>query len=220
MISREDRRIVWGILLVLAGLFLFARNLGVIDPEQWFSENVWAYLSALFFVGLSVLFLFYFTLDQENWWAAIPGFTLLGLGAGFLIDRFFPSGDFSGTLLLLGVSSGFLAVYLRKRDQWWAIIPWGVVGTIAITAAIPGSEERDSGPVFFAGLGLTFALVALAPTPEGRMTWAWIPATILLGLSFLIAFSLESLLTFVWPLLLVLFGGAILFRRLTGRTSN
>ena len=63
-----------------------------------------------------------------------------------------------------------------------------------------------TGALFFIGLGLTFALVALMPTPEGRMQWAWIPAGILLLMGGLILAAAEELIGIIGPVALIVSG--------------
>jgi len=70
----------------------------------------------------------------------------------------------------------------------------------------------ESGALLFIGLGVTFGIVALVPTPDGRMTWALIPAGILGVMGILIALALGSLLNYVWPIALIIVGVYILIR--------
>lgn len=66
--------------------------------------------------------------------------------------------------------------------------------------------------LFFAGLALTFVLVAILPSGPGRRRWAWIPAAALAALAVLIvleATALLSVLDYLWPLALIAGGGAL-----------
>jgi len=64
----------------------------------------------------------------------------------------------------------------------------------------------SSGGIFFLGLGITFALLALLPTSGGQMRWAWIPAGILGLMGILIIFAAENLINYIWPSALILAG--------------
>jgi hypothetical protein len=62
------------------------------------------------------------------------------------------------------------------------------------------------------GLGLTFGLLAILPTPQGRMKWALIPAGVLMVMGLLITASAADLLQFIGPVVLILVGLYLLFR--------
>lgn len=111
-------------------------------------------------------------------------------------------------------------MYLRDHRRWWAIIPAGVMLTLALPAV--GASEagaRASGALFFAGLALTFVLVPILPGGPGRRRWAWIPAGALAVLTVLVALEATALLSvfnYLWPLALIA-GGGFLLRRALGR---
>jgi hypothetical protein len=66
--------------------------------------------------------------------------------------------------------------------------------------------------MFFLGLGITFALVAILPGTEGQMRWAWIPAAILGLMGLLILIAAEELINYIWPSALI-FAGLLLIGR-------
>jgi len=101
-----------------------------------------------------------------------------------------------------------------RRDFWWAVIPGGVLWTVALvsglSSALPG--ELTSG-ILFLGLGLTFALLSLVPTPQGRMKWALIPGGVMLLLGLIVTVSAAgSLFVYLWPAVLILAGLYLLAR--------
>ncbi|GEO97445.1 hypothetical protein [Kocuria turfanensis] len=127
-----------------------------------------------------------------------------------------------GSLFLGSIRLGFAAVYLRDHERWWAIIPAGVMLTLAVPAVGGASDAgaRASGALFFAGLALTFVLVAVLPGGPGRRRWAWIPAGALAVLAVLVALdatALLSVLNYLWPLALIAGGGLLLWRALGRR---
>ncbi|MBX3052062.1 MAG: hypothetical protein KF753_11340 [Caldilineaceae bacterium] len=211
--TRNDGRLLWGGLLVFLGFAFLLQNLGVLDIFGIIPENLWT----IFWIGAfgcaGLLFLGGLWLNRQNWWMAIPGFILLGLSATILVDEFIPGFPFSGSIFLGSIGVAFLAVYLMNREHWWAIIPGGVNGTLAVVAGLDEVNGWDNGGIFFLGLAVTFALVALAPaTARGKMTWAWIPAGVLLALAVITTASLEGFIGILWPLVLVGLGGALLYR--------
>lgn len=218
-----DLRLLWGGLLIIAGLFFLVQNLGWFDFLGFIPEKIWAFIWMGIFGAAGVAFLAGLLLTgRRNWWMAIPGFTLLGLSGTIITSELLTFIPFEGSIFLGSIGLGFLTVYVINRDMWWALIPGGVMGTLALVAAIDqfGDSGDLSGAVFFLGLGLTFALVALVPTPKGRMSWALIPAGVMLVLSMVILTSTTGLLTILWPLILVGIGALILFRNLLqGRSS-
>jgi hypothetical protein len=158
--------------------------------------------------------------DRAHWWALIPGFTLLGLAALIGLEWLFPTvGDaVGGAVFLGGVGLSFWAVYLVRREHWWAVIPGGVMFTLALVAALsPVAEGPAGGGVFFLGLGLTFGLLSVVPTPQGRLKWALIPAAVMLVMGVLLIAAATPLLVYLGPAALVLVGLILLFRAVAAR---
>lgn len=196
-----------GGLIVLAGVLLLLQNLGLITGVEHFA---WAILFGL--GGLA--FLATFLYKRDNWWAAIPGSALLSLAALIVLGDLYPNLDnWGGTVFLGGLSLGFWAVYLSQRAQWWALIPGGVLLTLAAVAgAEPFLPGTSSGGIFFLGLGVTFGLLYLLPTPGERMNWALIPCAILLIMGSFLMAAAVGLLKFVGPGALILIGIYLLYR--------
>lgn len=81
---------------------------------------------------------------------------------------------------------GFLALafwlvyrYSRKgrRKTGWALIPFGVLTTLALVAGIDEIAPRwDAGTIFLLGMTATFTLIYLLPREEGGARWALWPA--------------------------------------------
>jgi hypothetical protein len=117
----------------------------------------------------------------------------------------------------------FLAVYLFERARWWALIPAGTLLSLAVvTGADPFVSGVVSGAMFLFGMAGTFAFVAVAPSPCGPRTWAWIPAAVLAGLGAVTLGSIEAAV--FWPLVLILIGaflvGAWIVRGLSRRSAT
>ena len=127
----------------------------------------------------------------------------------------FSCSDIAGTLFLAGIGLSFWVVYIANRAQWWAVIPAGVLTTLsAVTLLSRQITGSAIGGVFFVGLGLTFVLVALLPSPQGKMGWAFIPAGILLVMGVFLIGALTALTNYVWALALIAVGVWLLFRAL------
>jgi hypothetical protein len=176
--------------------------------------------------GAGLFFLYVYLADRANWWALIPGIILLDLAVvvALSLTRLALLEDWAGPLVLGGIGLSFWAVYLARREHWWAIIPGGVLFTLAAVAGMDTVFQRmerrvDTGGVFFVGLGLTFALVGLLPIPRGRMRWAFIPALVLVIMGLFIFAAAEQLLNYLWPVALILFGLYLVFRTFRPRPS-
>jgi len=191
--KRYDYRILGGAVLILGGLLMLLDRTGILRGA---TDFFWAGIFAV----ASVIFLLMFFREREKWWAAIPGFTLAGMSvSSLLLDRI----GWGGFAFLGGLGLGFWAVYFSSRERWWAIIPGGVLVTLGFTSALSENYPiLDSGGVLFAGLGLTFLLVALL----ARMRWAYIPAAVLLLLGFVLHTPFVGFMEYAWIGLLLLVG--------------
>jgi hypothetical protein len=200
-----ESRILWGSLFILGGVLFLLENLGVIE----FGGLFWA---LLFGLG-AIFFLSIYINNRLNWWALIPGIILLSIGITIGVNDLVP--DFGaiwgGPIILGGIGLSFALIFLINRTMWWAIIPAGVMFSLALMlgleAYFPGT---DVAGIFLTGLGLTFALVALVPNPGGRMWWAWIPAGALIAVGLVMTAAAGSIFQYIWPLALIIGGGALI----------
>ncbi len=206
--SRVDARGMLGGALVLGGLLLLLQNLHVfLIPWNLF----WA---GLFLAG-GLAFLGVFLERPAHWWGVVPGLSLLAIGALILLDTVAPwvARAWGGSLVLGGMSLAFWLVFVTNRKNWWAIIPGGVLTTLAVIAGLPRFLQGPiAGSLFFLGMATTFGLVYLLSEGPQRMTWALIPAVVLglFGL-FILAVS-STFVGLVGPVLLVLLGAVLLLR--------
>lgn len=208
---------VWGVLLIVAGIIFLLGSLGLLG-------NPGAYVMGLLFAAGGLTFLYVYLRERDSWWAIIPAMTLLGIGSVIIITSASPRGgeEWTGAMFLAFLALAFWIVYLRQRDAWWPLIPAGVLTTLALVAGVTavGFSGYASGGLFFLGLGLTFLLVSVVQTPEGRLRWALIPAGVLLLMgATLLAQALDALV-YIWAIALVVAGAYILFRAATSRPAE
>lgn len=206
--KRFDVRTVGAILLIVVGILLLLQNLGIL-------VGVVALIWSLLFGAVGVVSLYNFLTNRAHWWTVILGLALLGPAALIALDQFWPQvGDaLGGTIFLGGIGLGFWVVYFVNREHWWAVIPGGVLFTLALIAGLSSIFEGiEMGGVLFLGLGLTFGLLSLLPTPQGRMKWALIPAAVLVVVGLLITAATTGILEYLWPAALILVGLYLLFR--------
>ena len=205
--------VLWGVLMVIAGGLVLLEALGAFAV----GGPIWPVL----FGAAGVAFVYGFVASRENWWAAIPAGALLGLAALIAWGELAPvsAEDWGASLFLGALGAGFWAVYLRGRERWWAIIPGGALLTLAPITGLSSTVGGMAIPaVFFLGLALTFALLAVLPTGEGRMRWPLIPAGVLgvLGGLFAVgAVEILNALNYLWPVALIV-GGLYLIMRAFG----
>ena len=200
-------RIFWGGLLILAGVIFLLENMGLIA----IGELIWAIL-----LGLGgIAFLTVFITDRQHWWALIPGCTLVGVSITLFLEFFWPeAGSVTSGLIILGsIALAFLIIYLLNWENWWALIPAGVLFTLAVVAVLDEVyPQMDTGSVFFVGLGMTFAALAILPNPIGQMRWAFIPAVVLILIGIVLAAVQFPVLSVVFALALIVVGVFFLFR--------
>lgn len=193
-----------GALLVAFGVLFLLQNFGLFGGM----ENL--VFLVLFGAG-GLAFLYVFATNQQQWWAVIPGFVLLGLGV--LIGLGDKLGAWGGALFLGSIGLAFWVIYFVRRDFWWAVIPGGVLTTLAVVAALGESlPGMATGGIFFLGLALTFALVYLLPVEGGRQRWAAIPALVLGIFGLLLTLSLGGIINYVWAIGLIAAGVYLLTR--------
>jgi len=206
--KRFDLRIVWGALLICAGVMFFLQEVNLI-PNAW--ELIWALLFGI----TGCVFIYAYWTNRTQWWPLIPGLGLLSLAAVMIVDELVPGADWAGAIFLGGIGIAFWLVYLINRENWWAVIPGGILVTLAFVAGFDSYLGGDGGGgIFLLGLGLTFGIVGILPNPQGRMKWAFIPAGILILIGFLLISPLMPLINYLWPAALILLGVYFILRNL------
>jgi hypothetical protein len=87
-------------------------------------------------------FLLIFLSDRSQWWALIPAFALAGSACGvFLEGTGAISDEAVAGVIVGGVSLGFLSIYFFEREQWWALIPGGILALIALLMLLATATE-------------------------------------------------------------------------------
>ncbi len=247
--------IVWGGLLILLGAVLLveaftdlsawawvamlaAGGLGAFgvyltDRSEWAllipAYVLWAIAGLVTLIELNILqdpfiatyvltaialpFLVVFLRNRDQWWALIPAYVLLivGVMVGLTELNVLPD-DFVATYVLTAIALPFLVVFLRNRDQWWALIPAYVLLAVGVMVGLLGlgvlTDLLVPAYVMFA-IAIPFFVVYVR---NPKQWWALIPGGIMavIGLSFLIA---EAAVQYVAPVALVIVGVWILVRQ-------
>jgi hypothetical protein len=196
--------------LLLLGIVALLQVLGLFPTDGTFGAIVFGIL----FAGVGIAFLSLLANGRQNWWAVIPGMVLLSLGVLILLGGFAPglADVVGGAIFLGGISVAFWLVFFLIPQNWWAIIPAGVLMTLAAVTVIPDTASIETGGIFFLGLALTFLALALISVEGKRMTWPLIPGGILLIMGIMLLLTQTDLINFIWPIALILIGLFLVLR--------
>ncbi len=214
--KRVKSSFIWGIVLIVVGILALLQSSGLIGDSF---QLLWA----IIFGAGGLAFLMWFLRRPAQWWPVIPAFALLGLAALMFVEMLAPhvAKTWGGAIFLGGLALGFWVVYLSDRSNWWAIIPGGVLVTLALVAGLGSSVSgMQTGGIFFLGLAATFALVGILPSKEGRMQWAFIPAGVLLLLALVTMVQAVTVLKYLWPVVIILLGAFFLYRAVKSRPQE
>ncbi len=222
---------IWSGVLIVAGL-AFA-SIFVINRTQWWAlipayvlvlvglfipladeiPDLWIPAYWMGAVGLPFLVV-YLTRPRERWWALIPAYVMLVVGAFVPFTAVLP-GVWIPAYWMGAIALPFLVVFVVNRKAWWALIPMYV--GLVVAAFVPLAQVLPNLwiPAYWMfAIALPFYVVFLSNL---RRWWALIPAGImtLLGLAFVIATA--RYVTYVVPAVLILAGLILLVRQSTLR---
>ena len=191
-----------GIMLLLAMITLLVDTVG----------GEWVGSIFLFMIGLSFFFVWFSNRTRQ--WAMIVAYILFVLSIAPALASF--GGDaaaYFGPVFLLAVGLPFFFVYFRDEKNWWAIIPAGVMTTLAFIAAfaiagwiMDANEGGYANAFLMFGLAVTFAVVWWRHAKQ----WAGV-VTIVLGVLAVASLFLVSYTQLIWPVAAILGGGYLLF---------
>lgn len=193
--NATSRNNLWiGVLLIAIGALALAGNLG------WLA-NLGSLPGFVLFAAIAAV-TFSRRRDGFGWWIATAVFT------GLALATVLPN-PWDGFAFLGSLGSAFVLTYRDNQERWWALIPGGVLLTLALTALIEGSTAAGTaGSVFFGGMALTF--FALTRLPLRPQPWGIFPAA---ALALLAVVALTSAMSLLIPAGLIVAGVVLLLTR-------
>jgi hypothetical protein len=200
-LNRERPWLAW--LLIALGVW------GLLASSGWFS-GLGPLPAVLLFAGVGGLLLRR-GMHGGGWGWTFAAFPLFGLALASVA----PWG-LDGFAFLGSIGLGFAYLYRSDRARWWAVIPAGVLWSLALTALLDtrGFAVGSSGAVLMFGLALTFYL--LTRLPERAQAWGVYPAA---ALAVLGVVSLTTAAGWLLPLVLIGVGIGLLWQRQRGFSS-
>ena len=124
----RDRAQWWalipGYVLIVIALIVVFSDLG------WISE---AWVATIILFAIAAPFLYIFLRDRRMWWALIPAYVMLAVGLMVgLIDAVVLSDTNVAVYRMLAIALPFFVVFFNNTQNWWALIPAGVMTLIAL----------------------------------------------------------------------------------------
>jgi hypothetical protein len=109
--------------------------------------------------SIALPFLVVYARNREQWWPLIPAYALLAVGVmvgligpGVLDDLLIPA------YVMFAIAIPFFVVYMRNRDQWWPLIPGGVMGVIGLAFLLAEGAVVYIGPIALVVVGIWILL--------------------------------------------------------------
>jgi hypothetical protein len=190
-----------GIMLFLALTMLLVDGVG----GEW--------VGAAFLLMFALAFLIVYLTNRVRTWALLVAyiFAVISLGPLMSVNR--QVGPYFGSVIFFAVALPFYVVYFRTPENWWAIIPAGVLTSVgvAVTFAISGliTDSTSGGIVnalLMGGIAATFAVLWL----RHHKDWARIVTIVLAILAVASAFFFGYYEIF-WPLAFIVGGAYLLY---------
>ena len=207
----SDRAKNWWALIPGAVMLFLAMTTLMVDTigGEW--------IGSLFLFLIALSFFVVYMNDRTRQWALLVSYVMFVLSiAPAMASGRGDTAAYYGSVFLFAIALPFFVVYFRSNENWWAIIPAGVMTTLAVIAgaAIAGwiKDGTDGGfanAVLMGGLAVTFSVVWL----RHSMAWAKVVTIILAALAVGSVFFVSYYEVF-WPVAIILAGAYLLFTAL------
>jgi hypothetical protein len=149
----------WWALIPSYVLFAVAIMIGLIEWNVLQGEFVAMYV----LTAIALPFLMVFLNNRDNWWALIPCYVLLAIGAMIaLIGLQVLGGLLIPSYVLLAIALPFFVVYARDSKQWWPLIPGGILAVIGISFLLATRAVQYVGAVLLIVAGIVVLVIQFA----------------------------------------------------------
>jgi len=134
----------WGLLIPAYVLWAIAGLIALVTLGILLGEFIATYV----LVAIALPFLVAFLRDRTNWGLLVPAYVLLAvgvmvglIGVGLLDDLLIPA------YVMFAIAIPFFVAYARDPQQWWALIPGGIMAFIGLSFLIAEAAAQYVVPV-------------------------------------------------------------------------
>ncbi|HSK87263.1 MAG TPA: hypothetical protein VK880_02835, partial [Anaerolineales bacterium] len=178
------------------------------------------WVGALFLFMIAISFLLVYLTNRTRTWALIVACATAVLGIAPLMSMGGRDAAYYGPIFLFAVALPLFLVYFRSAQNWWAIIPAGVLTTVSVIAALAiaglirnANQGGYANALLMGGLSVTFAVVWL----RHAKPWARV-VTITLALVAVASVFFASYSQIFWPVAIILVGIYLFYTALRPKT--
>ena len=198
-----------GVMLFLALTLLMVDTIG----GEW--------VGAMFLLMIGLAFLAVYLNNQTRIWALIVAYVFGVLSIAPMLAAGGDLAAYFGSVFLFAVALPFFYLYFRSAENWWAIIPAGVLTVVAITTTLAiagfindGTRGGYVNAFMMAGLAAVFGILWLRHGKD----WAKIVAILLVVVAVASVFFVSSYEIF-WPVAIILGGIYLLYTALRPKAA-
>jgi hypothetical protein len=178
------------------------------------------WVGALFLFMIAISFLLVYLNDQTRTWALIVAYATGVLGIAPLMSMGGRDAAYFGPIFLFAIALPFFIVYFRSVQNWWAVIPAGVLTTLSIIAALAiaglirnANQGGYANALLMGGLAVTFAVVWLRHAKPWAKTVSIALAAVAVASVFFASYS-----QIFWPVAIILVGIYLFYTALRPKT--
>jgi len=199
----KNRSVIWGAVLVLFGVFFLMQNFNLLG-------GLGNLLGVALFGGIGLLGVSYYFQRRRHWWILFSAFVFIGISGSSFTDMIPFLRPLSGGVFLFSLSLAFWLIFLQNQTHyWWAVIPGGILTSLAFIDVIEHFIWGNTGSLMLLGIAATFGLLWLM-REKLNTGWAKWPALILLAIVALNFIPLAGKILF--PVVLIIIGMLLLWR--------
>jgi hypothetical protein len=179
------------------------------------------WVGSLFLFLIALSFFVVYLNNHSRTWALLVAYIMFVLSiAPAMASGGGDTAAYFGSVFLFAIALPFFVIYFRSPENWWAIIPAGVMTTLSVIATLgiagwikDAQTGGYSNALLMGGLAATFAVVWL----RNAKAWAKV-VTIILGVLAIVSVFFVSYYDMFWPVAIILAGGYLLYTAMRPKT--